>query len=79
MTALPQISARRRRKDKFMRGLLAGATGLALVPLILVVYYLLYKGLSQFSGQFFTSDPNGDFLGYPGGILVLPHDGLGQL
>jgi len=51
-----------------MRGLLAGATGLALVPLILVVYYLLYKGLSQFSGQFFTSDPNGDFLGYPGGI-----------
>jgi len=68
MTALPQISARRRRKDKFMRGLLAGATGLALVPLILVVYYLLYKGLSQFSGQFFTSDPNGDFLGYPGGI-----------
>ena len=57
MTELPHISARRRRTDKIMRGLLAGATGLALVPLI-----------RQWSVKFFTTDPNGNFLGYPGGI-----------
>jgi phosphate transport system permease protein len=68
MTELPRISARRRRTDKLMRGLLAGATGLALVPLILVIYYLIYKGIGQWSVKFFTTDPNGNFLGYPGGI-----------
>jgi phosphate transport system permease protein len=51
-----------------MRGLLAALTGLALVPLVLVVYYLLHKGLGAWSGKFFSSDPNGNFLGYPGGI-----------
>jgi phosphate transport system permease protein len=68
MTELPRISARRRRKDKVMRGLLATSTGIALVPLILVIYYLVYKGIGQWSGQFFTTDPNGNFLGYPGGV-----------
>ncbi|HWF36153.1 MAG TPA: phosphate ABC transporter permease PstA [Solirubrobacteraceae bacterium] len=68
MTELPRISAGRRRKDRIMRGLLAAATGVALVPLVLVIYYLIYKGAGQWSGQFFTSDPNGNFLGYPGGI-----------
>jgi phosphate transport system permease protein len=68
MTEFPRISARRRRKDKLMRGLLAAATVVALVPLVLVIYYLLYKGIGQWSGQFFTTDPNGNFLGYPGGI-----------
>jgi phosphate transport system permease protein len=68
MTELPHISARRRRTDKIMRGLLAGATGIALVPLILVIYYLIYKGIGQWSVKFFTTDPNGNFLGYPGGI-----------
>ncbi len=51
-----------------MRGLLAVATGIALIPLVLVVYYLFHKGLAAWSGKFFTSDPNGNFLGYPGGI-----------
>ena len=68
LDALPQISARRRRTDKLMRGLLMLAAGVALVPLVLVVYYLLYKGVGTWSGQFFSSDPNGNFLGYPGGI-----------
>jgi phosphate transport system permease protein len=68
LDALPQVSARRRRTDKLMRGLLTLAAGIALVPLILVVYYLLYKGVGSWSGQFFSSDPNGNFLGYPGGI-----------
>ncbi|MEA2859703.1 MAG: phosphate transport system permease protein, partial [Methylobacteriaceae bacterium] len=47
---------------------LAAGTVLALVPLVLVIYFLLQKGLGAWSGHFFTSDPNGNFLGDPGGI-----------
>jgi phosphate transport system permease protein len=65
---LPVISGRRRHTDQLMRGFLLALTLLALVPLVLVVYYLLRKGLAAWSGKFFTSDPNGNFLGYPGGI-----------
>jgi phosphate transport system permease protein len=64
----PEVSPRRRRTDRVMRSLLMGATGLALVPLILIIYYLLYKGLGSWSGSFFTTDPNGNFFGNPGGI-----------
>jgi phosphate transport system permease protein len=63
-----QVSAGRRRKDKIMRGVLLVGTLIALVPLVLVIYYLLHKGLSSWSGNFFTSDPNGNFFGNPGGI-----------
>jgi len=66
--ALPEVSARRRRTDKLMRGLLLGATVLALVPLVLVIYYLLKKGLGSISGSFLTTDPTGSFFGDPGGI-----------
>jgi phosphate transport system permease protein len=66
--SLPRISTRRRITDKAMRGTLLVATLIALVPLVLVIYYLLHKGLSSFSSQFFTTDPNGNFFGYPGGI-----------
>lgn len=67
--AIPPISARRRRTDKLMRGWLALVTLVALVPLILIVYYLLHKGLSSWtSSGFFTTDPNGNFFGNPGGI-----------
>jgi phosphate transport system permease protein len=65
---LAQTSPGRKRKDAAMRGLLMAATGLALVPLILIIYYLLYKGLGALSGSFFTTDPNGNFFGNPGGI-----------
>jgi phosphate transport system permease protein len=68
ITALPQISSRRRRTDKLMRATLLAATGIALVPLVLVVYYLLYKGVGQWNGNFFTTDPNGNFFGNHGGI-----------
>jgi phosphate transport system permease protein len=68
MTTLPEVSARRRRTDVVMRVLLGAATVVALVPLVLVIYYLLHKGLTAFSKDFFTTDPNGNFLGYPGGI-----------
>jgi phosphate transport system permease protein len=55
---LPSISPRRRRTDKIMRASLALATGIALIPLVLILYYLLHKGLSAISSSFFTSDPN---------------------
>ena len=42
---LPQISAGRARKDKIMRGLLVVGTVIALIPLVAIIYYLLYKGL----------------------------------
>jgi phosphate transport system permease protein len=65
---LPEVSARRRRTDKAMRGALMGGTVIALIPLVLVIYYLIYKGIGEFSGNFFTTDPNGSFFGNPGGI-----------
>jgi phosphate transport system permease protein len=68
MTALPSISPRRRRTDVVMRAMLGAATAVALIPLALVIYYLFHKGLGAWSGKFFSTDPNGNFLGYPGGI-----------
>jgi phosphate transport system permease protein len=68
MTALTAISARRRRTDRLMRGLLSTGTVLALVPLVLVVFFIIKKGLGAFSLHFFTTDPNGKFFGDPGGI-----------
>ena len=68
MSALPQISARRRRKDRLMRGVLAAGTVIALVPLVLVIYYLIHKGLGAWNEKFFTTDPNGNFFGFHGGI-----------
>jgi phosphate transport system permease protein len=63
-----EVSRRRRTTDRAMRTLLFVATLIALVPLVLIVYYLLKKGLSSWSGSFFTTDPNGNFFGNPGGI-----------
>lgn len=68
MIALPQVSARRRVTDHAMRGVLAAGTGVALIPLVLIIYFLFHKGLAAWSGKFFSTDPNGNFLGYPGGI-----------
>jgi len=68
-TSLPQVSARRRWNDKIMRGALLAATVVALIPLILIVYFLLKRGLSAWtSSGFFTTDPTGSFFGNPGGI-----------
>ena len=49
------------------------ATLIALVPLVLIVYYLLQKGLGAISWDFFTTDPTGRFLGDPGGIKSRDH------
>ncbi len=65
---LPEISARRKRTDRVMRGLMWVGTGIALVPLIFVIYYLIHKGIGQWTGNFFTTDPNGNFFGNHGGI-----------
>jgi phosphate transport system permease protein len=65
---LTGISPRRRRTDRAMRGVLLGLTLVALVPLVLVIYYLLKRGLPALSWDFFTTDPTGSFLGDPGGI-----------
>lgn len=54
---LTLISARRRRTDRVMRGVLAAATAMALVPLVLILYYLLQQGLGGIDSSFFTSDP----------------------
>src|SRR6185312_11927765 len=66
--AFAPISARRRRVDKLARGGVALLTGVALVPLALILYYLLKQGLGAISLSFFTTDPTGSFLGDPGGI-----------
>src|SRR5205085_2573227 len=68
LRGLPYVSARRRNTDRAMRGLLALATAIALLPLVLIFYYLLHKGLRSWSASFFTTDPNGNFFGSPGGI-----------
>jgi phosphate transport system permease protein len=68
MTALAAVSARRRRTDRIARGLIAAGTLVALVPLVLVIYYLLKRGLGAIDGSFFTSDPTGNFLGDQGGV-----------
>lgn len=62
------VDPRRRRVDRFARGFVGALTLLALVPLVLVVWYLLKQGLGAISIDFFTTDPSGSFLGDPGGI-----------
>jgi len=53
------VSPARRRKDRLAHaGILAG-TVIALIPLVLIVYYLLRKGLGAWSSSFFTTDPTG--------------------
>jgi phosphate transport system permease protein len=68
MTTIAPVAPRRRRTDRTMRVVLLAGTLLALLPLVLVVYYLLKQGFGALSWSFFTSDPSGRFLGDPGGV-----------
>jgi len=68
MTTLPAVSGRRRFTDRFMRSLTLVLTLVAIVPLVLIIYYLIKEGLGAWSVDFFTTDPTGRFLGNPGGI-----------
>ncbi len=66
---LPPVSSRRRVTDKVMRGALLAATLIALVPLVLILFYLVKRGVSGWTQSgFFTTDPTGSFFGNPGGI-----------
>jgi phosphate transport system permease protein len=67
-SGLPPISAGRRRTDRIARGTLMTLTGVALIPLVLVLYYVIKKGASSWSWHFFSTDPTGAFIGDPGGI-----------
>lgn len=70
MSTLVATSAGRRRKDAFMRASLGLATVIALVPLVVIVYYLFKKGIGEISWSFLSTDPSGaSILGLnPGGI-----------
>jgi phosphate transport system permease protein len=68
LTAFAPVSPSRKRKDTIMRGLMLAVTLIALVPLILIVFYLIQKGLKSWNGNFFTSDPTGNFFGNQGGV-----------
>jgi phosphate transport system permease protein len=54
------LTPARKRRDRIARGSILAATILALIPLLLIVYYLLSKGLSSWSWSFFTTDPTGN-------------------
>jgi phosphate transport system permease protein len=54
------VSPARRRRDTIARSVVLGATVIALIPLVLIVYYLLHKGLGSWSTSFFTTDPTGN-------------------
>jgi phosphate transport system permease protein len=68
IASLPQVSRRRQVTDRTMRGFLLALTLIALVPLVLILYYLVRKGIGSWTSSFFTTDPNGNFFGNPGGI-----------
>ena len=46
---LARVSLRRRRTDQLMRGMLVAGTVLALIPLVLIIFYLISKGISTWS------------------------------
>jgi phosphate transport system permease protein len=54
------VSPARRRNDRVARTAILAATVIALIPLVLIVYYLLSKGLGSWSTSFFTTDPTGN-------------------
>jgi phosphate transport system permease protein len=53
-------SPARRRRDSLARATVLTGTLIALIPLALIVYYLLRKGLGSWSSSFFTTDPTGN-------------------
>jgi phosphate transport system permease protein len=54
------VSPARKRRDRVARTSILAATVLALIPLALIIYYLLRKGLGSWSIDFFTTDPTGN-------------------
>jgi phosphate transport system permease protein len=54
------VSPARRRRDRIARGTVLAGTIIALIPLVLIVYYLLRNGLGSWTTSFFTTDPTGN-------------------
>jgi phosphate transport system permease protein len=54
------VSRARRRKDRLARAAILACAVIAVIPLALIVYYLVHKGIGAWSGDFFTTDPTGN-------------------
>jgi phosphate transport system permease protein len=54
------VSPARRRTDRLARATITAGAVIALIPLVLVIYYLLSKGLGSWSPDFFSTDPTGN-------------------
>ena len=52
------VSPARRRKDRLARGMILAGTVIALIPLVLIVYYLLRKGLGAWSVELLHDRPD---------------------
>jgi phosphate transport system permease protein len=68
LTEFAPISPARRRRNRLMRGLLMAGTIIALIPLVLILYFLIHKGAGSLNKNFFTTDPTGNFFGNQGGV-----------
>ena len=56
---LPPISRRRVMTDKVMRAIVLASIVVALIPLVLTIYYVAKRGISTIDWDFFTTDPTG--------------------
>jgi phosphate transport system permease protein len=67
LTASPNLR-RRRRTDRFMRGIATSAAIFAVAILVIVIVSIVEKGASQLSIPFLTQDPRNSLNGLEGGI-----------
>jgi phosphate transport system permease protein len=56
---LPPISRRRVVTDRVMRAIVLASIVVALIPLVLTIYYVAKRGISTIDWDFFTTDPTG--------------------
>jgi phosphate transport system permease protein len=56
---LPPVSRRRVVTDKVMRAIVLASIVIALIPLVLTIYYVAKRGISTIDWDFFTTDPTG--------------------
>ena len=56
---LPPVSRRRVVTDKVMRAIVLASIVVALIPLVLMIYYVAKRGISTIDWDFFTTDPTG--------------------
>jgi phosphate transport system permease protein len=56
---LPPVSRRRIVTDKVMRAIVLASIVIALIPLVLTIYYVTKRGISTIDWDFFTTDPTG--------------------